>query len=254
MSAGVVLHSNMGHIAYRDREELIKLVEKYGENKLLNEGLNKKALASLIGAGVLAGSTLLNNRGGNEVEHKDNKTEYYDTVKYAPNNPYGINNIDYDNIKKKQKLVKEYIADILSKHNKTLDSLRFNPDNLVLNAYLYDFDLPFMLAQLQIESHFGTTDRARKSNSIFSVGAYDSGKDVVKFRNQDESIPHYIKTVQKDYLLDGDKDIYNLLHNYVNYDGKRYASNPNYEEDLRRTRDSILRKYPELENDYECFM
>ena len=123
---------------------------------------------------------------------------------------------------------------------------------LVLACYKYGYDLPLLLAQLQIESHFGTTKRAQDTNSMFSVGAYDDGRDIVKYKDQDSSIVPYIKLIQKDYLLNNRKDVEDLLRNYVNYDGKRYASNRNYEKDLKLTRDKILRLYPELENNYEC--
>ena len=226
-----------------DKNKLSILVERYGADQLLNEGFNKKKLAALIGAGIIAGSSLI------ELPKKyqskeDNRIEY--------NNPYGINNIDYENIVNKEKLVKEYISDILSKHGKTLSDLRFNPKNLVIASYQYDYDLPLLLAQLQVESHFGTTERARRTNSMFSIGAYDDGRDVVKYADQDSSIVPYIKIIKRDYLLNGEKDVDQLLQNFVNYNGHKYASNPNYENDLRKTRNSIISKYPGLLNDYIC--
>ena len=224
-----------------DKNKLTILVEKYGAEQLLNEGFDKKKLAALIGAGIITGSSLMD-LPKNYINKEDTRIEY--------NNPYGINNIDYKNILNKEKLVKEYISNILSKHGKTLSDLRFNPDNLVLASYQYDYDLPLLLAQLQMESHFGTTKRAQRTNSMFSVGAYDNGKDVVKYSNQDASIIPYIKLIKKDYMLDGQKDVDQILQNFVNHDGNRYASNPNYESDLAKTRNSIISKYPELLNDY----
>ena len=224
-----------------DKNKLTILVEKYGAEQLLNEGFDKKKLAALIGAGIITGSSLMD-LPKNYTNKEDTRIEY--------NNPYGINNIDYKNILNKEKLVKEYISNILSKHGKTLSDLRFNPDNLVLASYQYDYDLPLLLAQLQMESHFGTTKRAQRTNSMFSVGAYDNGKDVVKYSNQDASIIPYIKLIKKDYMFDGQKDVDQILQNFVNHDGNRYASNPNYESDLAKTRKSIISKYPGLLNDY----
>ena len=224
-----------------DKNKLTILVEKYGAEQLLNEGFDKKKLAALIGAGIITGSSLMD-LPKNYTNKEDTRIEY--------NNPYGINNIDYKNILNKEKLVKEYISNILSKHGKTLSDLRFNPDNLVLASYQYDYDLPLLLAQLQMESHFGTTKRAQRTNSMFSAGAYDNGKDVVKYSNQDASIIPYIKLIKKDYMFDGQKDVDQILQNFVNHDGNRYASNPNYESDLAKTRKSIISKYPGLLNDY----
>ena len=243
MFVGDVQHSNMKKISKIDEKELAILVKKYGAEQLLNEGFNKKKLAALIGAGIIAGSSLMD-PPKNYTSIEDKKIEY--------NNPYGINNIDYENILNKEKLVKEYISDILSKHGKTLSDLRFNPDNLVLASYQYEYDLPLLLAQLQIESHFGTTERARRTNSMFSIGAYDDGRDVVKYADQDSSIIPFIKIIKRDYLMNGKKEIDQLLQNFVNYDGRRYASNPKYEIDLIKTRNSIISKYPDLLNDYIC--
>jgi hypothetical protein len=52
--------------------------------------------------------------------------------------------------------------------------------------------------------------------------------------------------------MNGEKDVYQLLKNFVNHNGHRYASNPNYESDLAKTRNSIISKYPGLLNDYMC--
>lgn len=244
MFAGDALHFNMTKLSYKDKKDLIDLVKKYGGNKLLSEGLSKKKLATLIGAGIIAGSTLMHTPSGCSNDNVDTETVE------APNNPYGINNIDYENILQKEILVKEYISNVLTKHGKTLDDIKFNPDNLVLAAYEHEYDLPLLLAQLQIESHFGTTNRARRTNSMFSVGAYDNGKDAVKYSDQNASIVPYIKLIKKDYLLNGEKDVDQLLQNFVNYAGNRYATDPNYENALRRTRNSIISKYPGLINDY----
>lgn len=223
------------NISQTDRKELIMLVEKYGAEQLLNEGINKRSLAALIGAGILAGSPL--------TGHQDsaNKT----AITYNIQNK---DNREKKDISNKKKLVREYISNILSKQGKSLDDLKFNPDNLVLASYKYDYDLPLLLAQLQIESHFGTTKRAQRTNSMFSIGAYDSGRDIVKYADQDSSIIPFIKTIKKDYLMGGKKDVSHLLQNFVNYNGDRYASNPNYEKDLAKIRRSIISKYPELLN------
>ena len=243
MFAGDVLLSNMKTISNIDENKLAVLVEKYGAEQLLNEGFNKKKLAALIGAGIITGSSLMD-LPKKCASKEDNRIEY--------NNPYEINNIDYENIVNKEKLVKEYISDILSKHGKTLSDLRFNPDNLVIASYQYDYDLPLLLAQLQIESHFGTTERARRTNSMFSIGAYDDGRDVVKYADQDSSIIPFIKIIKREYLMNGEKEVDQILQNFVNHNGHRYSSNPNYESDLAKTRNSIILKYPDLLNNYIC--
>jgi flagellum-specific peptidoglycan hydrolase FlgJ len=100
----------------------------------------------------------------------------------------------------------------------------------------YDLDIKFVLAQGQIESHFGTTGMAIKTNSVFNVGAYDklsveqiNGK--FKYKHPDHSIEPYMKLLYKDYIS-GSKTELDLLNKYVNKSGKRYSSNPNYERDM----------------------
>jgi len=234
-------------LSKEDRIILEELLSKYDEETILNEMKipAKRKLAALAAAGLLAGSTI----GG--ISSKCSNKNNIEQVE-TPNNPYGIPNYDYNKIKEKQKAVRIYIAEVLAKHGKSLSDLKFNPDNLVIACYLYDYDLPLLLAQLQVESHFGTTDRAQRTNSMFSVGAYDDGRDIIKYKDQDASIVPYIKLINKNYLLDGKKDVDDLLHNFVNGAGKRYASNPNYENDLKKTRHKIMRLHPELLNDYEC--
>lgn len=107
---------------------------------------------------------------------------------------------------------------------------------IVENCEKYDLDIKFVLAQGQIESHFGTTGMAIKTNSVFNVGAYDkltieqiNGK--FKYRHPDHSIEPYMKLLYRDYIS-GSKTELDLMGKYVNNSGKRYSSNMNYEKDM----------------------
>lgn len=100
----------------------------------------------------------------------------------------------------------------------------------------YDLDIKFVLAQAQIESHFGTTGMALKTNSVFNVGAYDSASydninGKFKYKHPDYSIEPYMQLLYKDYIT-GTKTELDLMAKYVNKNGKRYSSNANYENDL----------------------
>lgn len=113
----------------------------------------------------------------------------------------------------------------------------------------YSIDIAFVLAQGQLESHFGTTGMAARTNSVFNVFAYDNksigwmiehGKT---FKHPDESVRPYIKLLRRRYLVD--KTEHDLMHNYVDIDGKRYASSKAYEQkltDLYIKIDSIIRE------------
>lgn len=100
----------------------------------------------------------------------------------------------------------------------------------------YDLDVKFVLAQGHIESHFGTTGMAKKTNSVFNVGAYDNrtysrinGK--YKYKHPDYSIEPYMRLLYRDYITDSKTEL-DLLVKYVNKDGQRYSSNVNYENEL----------------------
>lgn len=100
----------------------------------------------------------------------------------------------------------------------------------------YDLDVKFVLAQGQLESHFGTTGMAIKTNSVFNVGAYDkltieqvNGK--YKYKHPDHSIEPYMRLLYQSYIK-GNKTELDLMANYVNKEGKRYSSNSNYEKDM----------------------
>ena len=106
--------------------------------------------------------------------------------------------------------VKEYMKIAAENQGYNPEDIKLSPEAMVLAADENDFDLPFLLAQAHLESCFGLTPRARKTNSVFSVGCYDNGKNVCKYSTQDDSIVPYINLIKNDYLVDG-KTIENLL-------------------------------------------
>lgn len=102
----------------------------------------------------------------------------------------------------------------------------------------YGVDVIFAMAQAQVESHYATKGTAKKTNSIFNVGAYDghSAKRQIRngfgFNDPNDSIEPYLILVTSDYLVNG-KTIYDLMNRYTNHLGMRYATNPRYEKMLR---------------------
>lgn len=116
----------------------------------------------------------------------------------------------------------------------------------------YNIDIMFVLAQGQIESHYGTAGTARKTNSVFNVGAYDGhsankqNKNGFGFNNPNDSIEPYLILLTNEYLVNG-KTEHDLMNNYVNYLGMRYASDNNYERMLK----SIYNKIKKTTNIYD---
>lgn len=100
----------------------------------------------------------------------------------------------------------------------------------------YNVDVKFALAQGEQESHFGTKGLAFKTNSVWNVGAYDglSFKEIAKNHKYDhpnQSIEPYLKLLTKSYLTIGCEEA--LLEKYVDKNGKRFATEPTYEERLK---------------------
>lgn len=100
---------------------------------------------------------------------------------------------------------------------------KINPDDLAV----------LMTTQGQLESHMGLIGRGGKpgENNPYNVGEYDAGT-MMTFKSPKEGVRAYVDLLAKDYLPSKDWDINKLIGNYVNNNGLRYASNPDYEKDL----------------------
>jgi hypothetical protein len=102
----------------------------------------------------------------------------------------------------------------------------------------YGVDIRLPLAQGHVESHFGTKGTASKTNSVWNVGAFDgysAAKQIRKgygFKHPDYSIEPYLKLLTTRYLIEG-KTEEELLDNFVDLNGNRYASCKEYESKLR---------------------
>lgn len=108
----------------------------------------------------------------------------------------------------------------------------------------YNVDICFVLAQGELESHFGTTGVAAKTNMVWNVGAFDgkSAEEIIKDGDYNihpnESIGAYLEELMTNWMVN--KTEYDLMQKYVNTSGKRYASNPNYEIILQDKYNKIL--------------
>ena len=143
---------------------------------------------------------------------------------------------------------REYMEYALKNQGFSLESTELKPETLVQAAEETDFDLPFLMAVAHQESCFGATSRAQKSGSVFSVGAYDNGKDVVHYDDPNDSVMGYIELLHNDYSLGDEKNIQDLMTpgQFVNMNGHRYASDKGYEQKISNIRRRIIRMHPEL--------
>ena len=153
-----------------------------------------------------------------------------------------INIIEYTDSVKTQ-LINEVDTYI----NTIAPSSKLDGEIVVDKCCEYNVDIAFVLAQGQIESHFGTTGTARKTNSVFNVGAYDGysasrqRSNGFGFSHPNESVEPYLILLTNNYLVNG-KTINDLMYAYVNYLGMRYASDTRYEYMLRSVYNKINSK------------
>lgn len=139
----------------------------------------------------------------------------------------------------KTDLAKTMLANEISKYiNKVAPKSKLNSLNIIDLCDKYDVDIRLVLAQGHIESHFGTKGTAKRTNSVFNVGAYDghSANKQIKngygFTHPDYSVEPYLKLLKSRYLVNN-KTEQDLLKRFVDKNGNRYASTPQYESYLR---------------------
>lgn len=147
----------------------------------------------------------------------------------------------------KVKACEKYMKFALNNQGFSLESTGLKPETLVRASMETGFDLPFLMAAAHQESCFGATPRAKRTNSVFSVGSFDNGKDYNTYADPNDSVADYIDLLNRRYLVDG-KTIFDLMQpgQFVNDDGKRYASDKGYEGRIKYLRNLILQKCPEL--------
>jgi hypothetical protein len=90
------------------------------------------------------------------------------------------------------------------------------------------------LAQLAVEGGFSTDPNAKpiRTKNPFNVGNIDKGSTITHNSVQG-GIQAYYDLMGRSYLSKG-KTTSDLLSNFVNKNGNRYATNPNYESSLKQ--------------------
>lgn len=142
------------------------------------------------------------------------------------------------------KIYRHELSQEIDKYVQTYSNqTQLNTGKLIDLAEQYNIDIKFILAQSHIESHFGTKGLAKKTNSIFNVGAFDrltynQIHGNYKYENINESLEPYLKLLSTKYLVNN-KTIYDLMDNFVDINNKRYASDKKYEKKLKSTYNKI---------------
>lgn len=232
----------------------------------LNEGKNltdlkakiKKALLAGVAAAVILNTIYKSHIGNQEKIELEDYVQQIEGPRYVNND----NDYYYDEdmnepeeedeetklFNQKVEACRSYMEYALNNQGLDLSATNLSPEALVRACDENNFSLPFVLATGHLESCFGATPRAQRTNSVFSVGSYDNGKNKATYANPNESILPFINLIQTDYL-GNDKTLNDLLkpNSFVNKNGSRYASNPNYEHKLRFLMNKIVSMYPILD-------
>ena len=157
--------------------------------------------------------------------HKEKYSEYtyvYDCVKEAELKYFETKSQLCDEVQK-------YILEIAPQSN-------LRGYAIVEECEKFNIDIKFVLAQGEVESHFATRGLGAKLNSVFNVGIFDgySSREIhsnYKYSYPNESIRPYLQLLTDKYLVY--KLEIDLLDNYVDINGNRYASDTNYESKLK---------------------
>ena len=126
----------------------------------------------------------------------------------------------------------EYVTEVQNYITSVAPNSNLRGYAVVEQCEKYGVDVKFVLVQGEIESHYGTKGIGAKLNNVFNVGVFDglTHSEINKQYRYDypnESIEPYLKLLTTRYLVN--KLEADLMDNYVDVNGKRYASDELYE-------------------------
>lgn len=230
-------------------EQLSLLLQTEGVAQLLQESLGdsknlenlKKIIRRLLATGVAATTIIA---ALNKQDMPQSEKEILTQIVMSN----GKQSTPVDTVfQEKVNACREYMEYALKNQHYTLESTGLKPETLVKASMERGFDLPFLMAVAHQESCFGATPRAQRTNSVFSEGSWDNGKNTVTYSDPNESVYGYIDLLNNSYLVNG-KTLFDLLKPgaFVNGVGNRYARDASYEAKIKSLRNRIIKKYPEL--------
>jgi hypothetical protein len=175
-----------------------------------------------------------------EKDDKDNKTNTKSDVEYSTHGDF--QDLDLNNpedFKKYEEIANKFISSRSSNLLGITGLMLANAAKTSLNNFKRYVPVELALAQLAQEGGFSKDPNARpiKTKNPFNVGNTGSSTNV--FHNSVQSgIQRYYDLIAKNYLTGG-KTASDLLNNFVNSGGLRYAGDRNYEASLTKIANQV---------------
>ena len=246
------------------RESVEAFLDESSNLQWWKTGLSTEKLKNLLVAGVAAGSIIASvnvNKFLTSAQRQAIKSFINRENAILHNDREALMRAQYSDSLHQAKVeaVRQCLGDKMKNFrgpkNYDPNEVKVAPDEFVSAAEENNYDLVLVLAQAWCESRFCTTKRAKETNSMFSVGCYDNGKNKCVYKTPGESISPYMNLMKNDYAIDDTlQDIFKGKKGLVNQNGDRYASDVNYEKTLKSVYDSIKKAYPVLSMNVDEYM